>query len=131
MEIEYIKSLLSAEGYIANLDKDGDIIFKAQGKYIYISLQEGDENYIRIFLDSHVSIDTTSEYELLKILNKTSKKYKCVKCTFLYNNQNLFYFRTSIECFNNNEIFKQSFLRYIDIVTSSAYEIGQKLNEDN
>ena len=131
MEIEYIKSLLSAEGYIANLDKDGDIIFKAQGKYIYISLQEGDENYIRIFLDSHVSIDTTSEYELLKILNKTSKKYKCVKCTFLYNNENFFYFRTAIECFNNNEIFKQSFLRYIDIVTSSAYEIGQKLNEDN
>ena len=131
MEIEYIKSPLSAEGYIANLDKDGDIIFKAQGKYIYISLQEGDENYIRIFLDSHVSIDTTSEYELLKILNKTSKKYKCVKCIFLYNNENFFYFRTSIECFNNNEIFKQSFLRYIDIVISSAYEIGQKLNEDN
>ena len=130
MEIEYIKSLLSAEGYIANLDKDGDIIFKAQGKYLYISLQKNDENYIRIFMDSHVSIDTTSEYELLEILNNISKKYKCVKCTFLHSNEDFFYFRTAIECFNNNEIFKQSILRYIDILTSATYEIGKKLNNN-
>lgn len=42
MTTEELQKILQTEGYIAHVDDDGDLTFKAQGRTLYMTLSEDD-----------------------------------------------------------------------------------------
>ena len=56
-----IVKYMASEGYIPELDKDGDVRLKCEGLTFYIELLEDDETYYRLVLPNFWSIDTEEE----------------------------------------------------------------------
>lgn len=127
MTLEVIKNILSVEGYISHVDSDGDLAFKAQGRQLYASVDENDEDFVRIFLDTRISADVASEFEALEIANNVERKYKCVKCMLLKYDGNAFHFRVAVETFSDEAILERSISRWIDIVCTATYHIAHEL----
>jgi hypothetical protein len=59
---EMFLEFLKVEGYVPNIDKDGDIHFKYEGGNYYICISDDDE-FFRIIYPAFWSIDDKKEYE--------------------------------------------------------------------
>ena len=115
------------EGYIAHVDDDGDLTFKAQGRTLYMTLSEDDSTYLRIFTDLTVPADKADELAVLREGNRLECKLKCVKCMLLDQDEERYFIRVAIECFSDTEILEEEITRYIDIVCAAHFELGQTL----
>lgn len=119
--------ILQTEGYIAHVDDDGDLTFKAQGRTLYMTLSEDDPTYLRIFTDLTVPADKADELAVLREGNRLECKLKCVKCMLLDQDEERYFIRVAIECFSDTEILEEEITRYIDIVCAAHFELGQTL----
>ena len=124
---EELQKILQTEGYIAHVDDDGDLTFKAQGRTLYMTLSEDDPTYLRIFTDLTVPADKADELAVLREGNRLECKLKCVKCMLLDQDEERFFIRVAIECFSDTEILEEEITRYIDIVCAAHFELGQTL----
>lgn len=127
MTTEELQKILQTEGYIAHVDDDGDLTFKAQGRTLYMTLSEDDPTYTRIFADLSVSVDKADELAVLREGNRLECKLKCVKCMLLHQDEERYVVRIAIECFSDTEILTKEITRYIDIVCAAHFELGQSL----
>ena len=116
MTTEELQKILQTEGYIAHVDDDGDLTFKAQGRTLYMTLSEDDPTYLRIFTDLTVPADKADELAVLREGNRLECKLKCVKCMLLDQDEERYFIRVAIECFSDTEILEEEITRYIDIV---------------
>ena len=127
MTTEELQKILQTEGYIAHVDDDGDLTFKAQGRTLYMTLSEDDPTYLRIFTDLTVPADKADELAVLREGNRLECKLKCVKCMLLDQDEERYFIRVAIECFSDTEILEEEITRYIDIVCAAHFELGQTL----
>lgn len=127
MTTEGLQKILQTEGYIAHVDDDGDLTFKAQGRTLYMTLSEDDPTYLRIFADLTVPADKADELAVLREGNRLECKLKCVKCMLLHQDEERYFARIAIECFSDTEILTKEITRYIDIVCAAHFELGQSL----
>ena len=111
MTTEELQKILQTEGYIAHVDDDGDLTFKAQGRTLYMTLSEDDPTYLAVLREG----------------NRLECKLKCVKCMLLDQDEERFFIRVAIECFSDTEILEEEITRYIDIVCAAHFELGQTL----
>lgn len=52
---------LRGEGYVPELDSDGDVVFKLEGRTYIILIDEGDEEFFRIIYPNFWSIESADE----------------------------------------------------------------------
>ncbi len=71
---------LEAEGFRPDLDKDGDIHFKAEGKNYYILNSEKDRQFVRLIYPNFWPIENDEERQrALVAANMASGRCKCCK----------------------------------------------------
>ncbi len=89
MNIESIKAYLIEEGFRPQLDEDGDISFKYEGKIYYVQTNEADEEFVRILASNIWPLDDAQEKKAaLRIANKATRRFKVAK-VFLSNTNNV------------------------------------------
>lgn len=59
--VQLMLDWLTREGYRPNIDKDGDLVFKREGKTFLILFEEGDDLFMRLVFPNFWSIDTETE----------------------------------------------------------------------
>ena len=76
---------LSDEGYRPYVDEDGDVSFKAQGYYFYVSANEGDPDYLQLVMPGIKTINMDADdsivaaYCALAACNEMTRDKKLVK----------------------------------------------------
>ena len=76
---------LADEGYRPYIDEDGDVSFKAQGYYFYISVVDSDPDYLQLVMPGIKTIDMDAEdsivatYCALAACNEMTRDKKLVK----------------------------------------------------
>lgn len=130
MTIEQLQLILQTEGYISNVDNDGDLHFKAQGRHLFARVDEKDPDFVVIFGDFCLDTEgTKEEIDALRAASKAERTLKCVKCMLLRADEDGFHFRVAVECFTDAENLARSIGRHIDIVCSATYRILNALSE--
>lgn len=72
------QAYLRTEGYIANIDDDGDISFKSESKSYYISVENYDDGvYVNLY--SIINTEGENQYKVLKAANKAQHSLKFVR----------------------------------------------------
>lgn len=70
---------LSAEGIKIMQENEGFILFKYQGKYIYIEHNESDTNFLRFILPNFWSIESSdARIKVLETANQVSSEMKVI-----------------------------------------------------
>lgn len=75
---ELVKDWLSNEGYKHEVDEDGDIRFKYQGKTFFCTSDKRDEQYFRIIMPNIYQIEN-NRMKVLEAVNTVSRDMKVVK----------------------------------------------------
>jgi len=77
MKADLIIAWLTAEGFRHEIDKDGDVHFRYNGKHLYFTPDE-DENYFRIIMPNVYQLQDNRE-KVLEVCNQINKDYKVLK----------------------------------------------------
>ncbi|MDR2529673.1 MAG: hypothetical protein LBD04_11785 [Synergistaceae bacterium] len=76
MYVEYLKS----EGYSPEVDKDGDVVFKYEGRTYYIGIDDDDPEFFIVVYPNFWEIESDAEKELaLEIARKVTDTKKLAK----------------------------------------------------
>ena len=59
--------ILAEEGYRPKLDEDGDVLFKAEGRTLYIRMYPDDTEYLQLVLPNFWKIESEREREMALI----------------------------------------------------------------
>lgn len=130
MTIEQLQLILQTEGYLSNVDEDGDLHFKAQGRHLFARVDENDPSFVVIFGDFCLDTEgTKEEIDARRVASKAERTLKCVKCMLRKVDEDGFHFRVAVECFTDTENLARSIGRHIDIVCSATYRILNALSE--
>jgi hypothetical protein len=79
-KINYLHQLLKEEGYLPKIDDDGDLVFKSEGKFLFIFADSNDQEFVRISLPNFWSIDSEPEREVaMKVCCEANQKVKAAK----------------------------------------------------
>lgn len=73
---------LTAEGYRPSIDKDGDVVFKSEGRTYYIEVDEKDTEYFRLVFPNFWEIE--SEEELARVLYAANHATMATKVAKVY-----------------------------------------------
>jgi hypothetical protein len=122
MYMDYLRE----QGYIPSLDSEGDVTFKVEGRYYYISVDENDPAYFRIVYPGFWDIESEEERiavsAVIMSVNQTTKIAKVYIASWD---------TTEIEAdvlLNSPEDFKHHFLRMISTLQLARrkflYEMG-------
>ncbi|HQV23216.1 MAG TPA: hypothetical protein PLJ88_09035 [Agitococcus sp.] len=80
MKLHAIKEFLCEEGFRAQLDDDNDVIFKYEGKTLFIESDDNDNIFIRIVLPNVWSIGSEAERQRAYVCaSNINYEYKVVK----------------------------------------------------
>jgi len=88
MKADLAKEWLSSEGYRYEIDEDGDLHFKYQGKHMFFTTDERDDMYFRILMPNIYEIQD-NRAKVLEACNVVSRDLKVVKA-FVAENNNMF-----------------------------------------
>lgn len=102
-----IHGFLKEEGYMPEIDSDGDVKFKSEGRTYYISVSSIDENPMYITL--YIPFNNPDGYsgDAVVLATKALNKYKGVKVVCFDNS-----FRISAELYlRDADLFKESFYK--------------------
>ncbi len=115
---EIFSDFLRAEGYMPQLDQDGDIIFKVEGRTYLIILDDEDEEFFRLVFPNFWSIDSPSERaQVEKAALQATAKTKVAKI-FPTSNDNVW---GTIELFSSKpEHIKPVFRRSLGALRSAV-----------
>lgn len=128
MTMEELQKILQAEGYMAEVDDDGDLTFRAQGRNLYASTEEEDSRYCRVFTDLFIQKgENVDELAVLREGNKLESRLKCLKIMLLHENEDGYHTRIAVECFTDGDSLAQDIERYIDIVCTAQFEMSRAL----
>ncbi|MCM1378010.1 MAG: YbjN domain-containing protein [Clostridium sp.] len=73
-----IQNYLRSQGYSPEIDSDGDIKFKYEGKSYYVSIEKyGDEFYVETY--GVMGIEDTNRHNVLEAANTAQKSLKFVR----------------------------------------------------
>jgi hypothetical protein len=120
---------LRGEGYVPDIDEDGDVRFKYEGGIYYIIVQENDLENIRILYPNFWEIESEEElfkaYSVISYVNRTTKVAKI----FLNRAED----DVSIigeTLLNRPEDFKNFFKRILNAIRSARTDFRDGMNSD-
>jgi hypothetical protein len=123
-KIAYFEQLLKEEGYLPKIDEDGDLVFKSEGKTLFIPADSSDEEFIRISLPNFWSIDSDEEREVVAMVCcKVNKSVKVAKVCIV--NDNVW---ASVEMFASPiQSVHDVFLRCITVLNLAVAEFRREM----
>ena len=122
MKIDLVKEWLNSEGYHYDIDKDGDIHFKFNGKHMLFIADERDLLFFRIIMPGIYDIENNRE-KVLEICNEITCGIKVVKAFVVRDEVWL-----SIEMFiDSNPDIGDFFERCCDILISAYHKFANKI----
>ena len=97
MNLAKLHAHLTEEGYRPRFDEDGDLLFKSEGRYLYIDDYADDEHFIRLFAPNLWAIESEAERQQAMVLaNQVTRAFKSAKVFLIENQANVW---ASIELF--------------------------------
>ena len=117
---------LTQEGYRPEIDNDGDVVFKKEGKNYFISVDENDPEFFRIVLPNFWSIENTEERSrVLAAADESNRKSKVSKVFTVRDDT-----WASIEIFiAHPKAFEAVFPRAMSALENGVLQFVQKMRE--
>jgi len=119
---------LTEEGYKPNVDSDGDVVFKVEGRTFWIDIDDTDLESFRLVYSNFWEIESLAEklkvYEVLNYINRTTKVAK----VFLNSKENDVSMDANIFV-GKPEDFKLHFRRMLDLLLYEIAEFRDMMNE--
>ena len=78
MKPDLILEWLSDEGFKHEIDEDGDVHFRYQGRNLYFT-PDDDDTYFRIILPNIYEAEEENRYQVLEACNAITRQYKVLK----------------------------------------------------
>lgn len=78
MKSDLVKEWLSSEGYKYDINSDGDIHFKYQGKNLFFTADDNDDLYFRLIMPN-IYDEEGNHTKVLEACNTISREIKVVK----------------------------------------------------
>ena len=124
MYMEYLKS----EGYPAELDDDGDVLFKFEGNTYFIQIDPEDTEFFRIVLPNFWPVkDDAERNKVLEAMNYANAESKTAKVFIVRDNV-----WVSIEIFvATPEDFRSIFKRSMSALQYGVYNFVMKMKDKN
>jgi len=121
-------SFLKEQGYQSNIDSDGDVQFKAEGRTFYIIVDSRDLQSFRILYPNFWEIESEDEKaKVVKVVNYINRTTKVAK---VYLNSREDDVSMDVNIFvEKPENFKVFFRRMIDLLLEERREFREKMNE--
>jgi hypothetical protein len=118
---------LRTEGYSPEVDSDGDIKFKAEGRTLYIIVNDSDLEYFKILYPYFWEIESEAEREkVAEVASYTTRTTKLARVYMVADDD------TSIDAcifIEKPEDFKNHFKRIVDVVLAARRKFIDKMNE--
>ncbi len=126
---EFYENFLREEGFLPRTDEDGDVIFKFEGRTLFISVQESDPQYLRVVLPNFWEIDDEDELiQALKAGNEINRKIKVATIVI----QSEKHVSTNAEMFIEREPdLEQYFLRTVKVLVQAANDFAELMRTGN
>ena len=119
---ELVKEWLSNEGYKYEVDEDGDIRFKYQGKTLFCSADKNDEQFFRVFMPCVYELEN-NRGKVLEAINTVSRDIKVMKAFLVEDNLWL-----SIEMFVDSSPEVDDFMeRCLSILSAGLERIAHEI----
>jgi len=129
MTMKELQKLVNDQGYITNIDDDGDIQFKVQGRHLFASVDKDDSSFVSIFtIFCIVPEGSQTDIDAYRAATKVESTLKCLSCIFLGTDDDGFNFRAAVECFTGGKNLAEHIGRYIEIVSLSGQRVLSALN---
>lgn len=117
-----IMSFLKEEGYMPEIDSDGDIKFKSEGNNFYVTVSATDENPMYVTLFRVFSNPDDYSADVLLRATKSLNHYKGVKIS-CYDSS----FRISSELYlRSAELFKQGFYKMVSQINNLRSDVMEE-----
>ncbi|MCL1955533.1 MAG: YbjN domain-containing protein [Spirochaetes bacterium] len=121
-------SFLKDQGYQSNVDSDGDVEFKAEGRTFYIIVDTRDLQSFRILYPNFWEIESEDEKaKAVKVANYINRTTKVAK-VYLNSREDDVSMDANI-FIDKPENFKTFFRRMIDLLLEERREFREKMNE--
>jgi hypothetical protein len=121
---------LKKQGYQSEVDSDGDVTFKAEGRNFWIDIDDRDLQSFRIVFSNFWEIESLAEkekcYEVANYINRTTKVAK----VFINSREDNVSMDANI-FIEKPEDFEFHFRRMLDLLLSEIREFREKMNEQN
>ena len=116
--------VLREEGFRPKIDEDDDIVFKFEGKTLYIETNESDESYFRLIFPNFWQIDTPEEEShALVVMSEVNAEIKVAK---IYQRKDSIH--ATVEMFiDPMEGFKQVFPRCLGCIQAAVAAFREKM----
>lgn len=122
MKADLVLQWLQDEGYKHQVDEDGDVPFRYEGKGMYFFPDE-DESFFRLAIPNVYECESEEDHvRILEVCNSLNKDYKVLK-VFLVN-QKLWF---AIEMFIDNTPNLNDFFDRCCHILAIAYDEGRKM----
>jgi hypothetical protein len=125
---ELYLSFLRDEGYKGEVDSDGDILFKFEGRSYFILVHEDDENFHKILFPRFWALESQEEKgKALIVANSMNRQYKNGKVYLIGDLERV---SASMELFlNDPNDFKILFLRTMGILQNMVNEFADEMRK--
>lgn len=123
-----IFNFLKEEGFMPEIDSDGDIKFKRQGNACYVIVSDKNESPMYVEMERYVSVpEKYSEITARAAAHNLSKSFKAVKCYYTRNDK---VFTLSAQMFvRSAEPFKEVFYRLCSVMDDMKAKMDETLDE--
>lgn len=119
---ELVKNWLSSEGYKYEVDEDGDVRFKYQGRNFYCTNDKNDEQFFRIIMPNIYKVDN-DRTTVLEAISTVCRDMKVLKAFLVEDSLWL-----SIEMFVDSSPEVEDFTeRCLDILTEGFHRIAHEI----
>ncbi|MDX9736107.1 MAG: YbjN domain-containing protein [Thermoanaerobaculia bacterium] len=117
-------AFLAAEGFRPEVDEDGDIRFRHEGRTLYLFHDGKDPEYFRIALPGAWECESPEEEaRALAAVNSVNRDLKTVKCVLVDG-----VVWVSVEQFiDPPESFRPVFTRFLDVIGSAAWQVRERM----
>lgn len=124
-----ITAFLKAEGFVPEIDKDGDIKFKKEGANYYVIFYEKNESPMFISMERYYLVpEKYSETVARLTAEQLTRQYKGIKCTYVPNDKA---FRISAQMFlRSSEAFTDVFYRLVSVMEDLKDELLTTLEDE-
>ena len=123
-----IFNFLKEEGFMPEIDSDGDIKFKRQGGVYFVVISDANTSPMYMALEEYVSVpDRYSETVLRLASERLTERYKAIKCNYMASSKTL---RLAGEMFlRSAEAFKEVFYKLVSVMDTVEDKIIETCDE--
>jgi len=117
-------AFLAAEGFRPEVDEDGDVRFRHEGRTLYLFRDEKDRDYFRVALPGAWECESPEEESrALAAVNAVNRDLKTVKCVLVDG----VVWASVEQFFDPPEAFGPVFTRLLDVIGSAAWHVRERM----